>query len=168
MVLCLLKTIINVKNKRMKKIKFSLVAFSLLLTMSSCNDESDRSAVSNPVEQVESQSEAPDMHTSQNALDWEGTYKGTLPCADCEGIETTLVLKKDHTFERTAVYKGKESHQIDDSGKFSWDNEGRVVRLEIKDENPSYKVKEGSLVLLDREGKENTGELAEFYVLKKQ
>ena len=25
---------------------------------------------------------------SQNSLDWEGTYKGIIPCADCEGIKT--------------------------------------------------------------------------------
>ncbi|HSH50375.1 MAG TPA: copper resistance protein NlpE N-terminal domain-containing protein, partial [Bacteroidales bacterium] len=30
----------------------------------------------------------PDMHTSEISLDWQGTYKGVLPCADCPGIET--------------------------------------------------------------------------------
>ena len=28
---------------------------------------------------------------SMTALDWAGTYKGTVPCADCEGIETCVV-----------------------------------------------------------------------------
>ena len=28
---------------------------------------------------------APDLHSSQNALDWAGVYEGVLPCADCPG-----------------------------------------------------------------------------------
>ena len=30
---------------------------------------------------------------SQNALDWAGTYKGILPCADCEGMKMQLIKK---------------------------------------------------------------------------
>ena len=35
----------------------------------------------------------PDMHTTMNSLDWDGTYTGILPCADCKGIETNITLK---------------------------------------------------------------------------
>jgi uncharacterized lipoprotein NlpE involved in copper resistance len=49
----------------------------------------------------------PDMHDSRNALDWPGVYKGVLPCADCEGIETRLSLQRDGDFERTTRYLGK-------------------------------------------------------------
>ena len=31
-----------------------------------------------------------DGATAQNSLDVVGTYKGVLPCADCEGMETTI------------------------------------------------------------------------------
>ena len=34
-----------------------------------------------------------DEHNAQNSLDWAGTYEATLPCADCPGIKTTVVLK---------------------------------------------------------------------------
>ena len=32
--------------------------------------------------------------SSENVLDWDGTYKGVTPCADCEGIETTVTLNR--------------------------------------------------------------------------
>ena len=35
-------------------------------------------------------------------------YEGTLPCADCEGIETILKINRlDNKFESTSIYKGK-------------------------------------------------------------
>lgn len=36
-----------------------------------------------------------------------GTFKGTLPCADCPGIDTTLVLDADGTYTLDTVYQGK-------------------------------------------------------------
>ncbi len=38
---------------------------------------------------------------------YTGTFAGTLPCADCSGIETKLTLKKDNTYVLETVYKGK-------------------------------------------------------------
>ncbi len=49
-----------------------------------------------------------------------GTYTATLPCADCGGIATTLVLKEDGNFTMTQVYEGK-----DDKGKTNY--EGTVA-----------------------------------------
>ena len=152
----------------MKLIKISLVALASLIMVSSCNTQSAANTETPAAETVENNPESPDMHTSETSLDWDGTYKGTLPCADCEGIETTIVLNKDRTFERTTVYKGKKDGNFNVKGKFSWDKDGRVITLEIKDENSSYQVREGNIVLLSQEGKVNTGELAELYILKKQ
>ena len=36
-----------------------------------------------------------DFHNSLNSLDWEGTYSGILPCADCAGIQTLIKLNKN-------------------------------------------------------------------------
>jgi copper homeostasis protein (lipoprotein) len=58
------------------------------------------------------------MHSSQIALDWNGVYTGTLPCADCEGIKTRIVLKKDGTFERNMTYLGKEDNSFSEEGSF--------------------------------------------------
>ena len=36
-----------------------------------------------------------DIHNAETSLDYEGTYKGVFPAADCPGIETTLTLKEE-------------------------------------------------------------------------
>src|SRR5690606_27528761 len=41
---------------------------------------------------------------SRNALDWEGVYVGTVPCADCAGIRTRIELDRDGGYSRSLVY----------------------------------------------------------------
>lgn len=110
----------------------------------------------------------PDMHTSQIALDFVGTYKGIVPCADCEGIETTIELKADETFEVQTVYLGKSDEVFMNSGHYYWTDDGRSIHLHgLENGSPYYFVGENQLIQLDREGNRITGELAEKYVLKK-
>jgi uncharacterized lipoprotein NlpE involved in copper resistance len=110
----------------------------------------------------------PDMHTTQIALDFWGTYKGIVPCADCEGIETTIELKADETFEVQTVYLGKSDEVFSYSGHYHWSDDGRSIHLHGIENGPSYYfVGENQLIQLDMEGNRITGELAEKYVLKK-
>ena len=44
-----------------------------------------------------------DIHNAETSLDYEGTYKGVLPAADCPGIETTLILNPD-VYKRQHLY----------------------------------------------------------------
>lgn len=37
------------------------------------------------------------------------TYAGKLPCADCSGINTTIKLYSDHTYQESDVYIGKST-----------------------------------------------------------
>jgi len=109
------------------------------------------------------------MHTSQIALDFWGTYKGVVPCADCEGIETTIELKADETFVVRTVYLGKSNEVFTSSGHYHWSEDGRSIHLHGVENGPSYYfVGENQLIQLDMEGNRITGELAEKYVLKKQ
>lgn len=110
-----------------------------------------------------------DGHTSQNSLDWDGTYIGTLPCADCEGIETTITLSMDHTFTQKQVYlKGEERHAFESEGTFQWDEAGRIITLQFEDNTWMFQVVENAIIHLDMEGNRIEGELAEHYVLEKQ
>ena len=45
----------------------------------------------------------PSGDNSRNSLDWQGTYVGTVPCADCPGIRMRIELKDDGTFARSFV-----------------------------------------------------------------
>lgn len=111
-----------------------------------------------------------DSHNSQNALDWQGTYKGVTPCADCEGIETEIILKKDLTFVIQTKYLGKGDGKVfEEKGNFIWDKKGgKISLLGLKGRPSQYKVGENKLIQLDVNGKAIIGALAEKYVLTKE
>lgn len=104
---------------------------------------------------------------SKNSLDWAGTYIGTLPCANCEGIKTTLSLFADGTFKRTIEYLGKKGETFSDEGKFEWNKEGSVISLIDNSGNQKYKVGENQLFHLDNNGNQIKGNLSENYILAK-
>jgi heat shock protein HslJ len=107
-------------------------------------------------------------HNSRNALDWPGTYTGTLPCADCEGILTTITLNADETFEREVIYLGKANAPMSDSGRFSWNDAGSIVTLvSVDGTKQMYQVGENRLFHLDQAGNRITSDLAPHYVLGK-
>ena len=110
-----------------------------------------------------------DSHNSQNSLDWQGTYKGVTPCADCEGIETEITLNTDLTFVIKTKYLGKGDGKIfEEKGVFSWDKTGGIIYLDCLKNRPNqYKVGENQLIQLDMEGHVISGSLAEKYILKK-
>ncbi len=107
-------------------------------------------------------------HTAQNALDWEGAYKGVVPCADCDGIETVILLKKDMTFNKTVKYLGKKDNlSVTAEGKFKWNGAMNIELEGLKDQPSKYSVMENKIVQLDMEGKKIEGPLADKYVLQK-
>lgn len=94
-----------------------------------------------------------------------GTYAGTVPCADCEGIEYRLQLNPDFTWEDSRVYRGESEEPVERGGTFGFDESGRIV-LDDDDDGFRYFKKTGrGLVLLDVEGREITGNLAAKYLL---
>ncbi|MGR5063631.1 copper resistance protein NlpE [Photobacterium sp. DNB22_13_2] len=112
---------------------------------------------------------ADSAHSTRNALDWNGTYTGILPCADCEGIKTELVVKKDGTFILTEVYLGKEGSAFEYEGSFNWNTAGNTIALPgAGDDAVQYFVGENQLFRLDKEGNRVEGDLASHYVLRKQ
>lgn len=109
-----------------------------------------------------------DGHNSANSLDVEGTYKGILPCANCEGIETEIALNKDLTFVKKSKYLGKDNKVFEENGSFSWNPAGNTITLSgIKNAPNQYFVGENKLQQLDMEGRKITGDLAEKYILTK-
>lgn len=136
-----------------------LVVFTAFVVFA-CNTKQSGKAI---------QTTVADLHTAQNSLDWSGSYSGKLPCADCDGIETELTLNDDLTYLLTIKYVGKEDSPTDTlKGNFTW--VGNNVKLDGIPENtrPSmFKVEENQVRHLDMEGNQITGELAQYYVLKK-
>jgi copper homeostasis protein (lipoprotein) len=109
------------------------------------------------------------VHNAANALDWHGTYTGVLPCADCEGISTTLTLNADETYHLIRVYMGREEGEFHSRGTFRWNEAGDTITLEGYTDGPGmYLVAENRLIQLDLDGNRITGDLADRYILEKE
>ena len=107
-------------------------------------------------------------HTSKNSLDWAGSYKGVLPCADCDGLEMVISLSKDDTYKMSAKKLGKAGSGNNAlGGPFKW-VDGSVIELEGLNGEPSrFSVGENKLVQLDKDGKPFEGAPARKYTLTK-
>ncbi len=152
----------------MNKPLILLCLFAGLLSITSCTKSEEKKEVDteNKVEETEMYS----GDNSENSLDWNGTYKGTVPCASCEGIEVALTLNKDKTYKLVTNYLGRnDALEQENTGSFTWDETGSIITLEKVAQGPNqYKVGENRIWQLDMEGKVVTGELAEHYILTKR
>ncbi|MET4898699.1 META domain-containing protein [Sphingomonadaceae bacterium jetA1] len=111
-------------------------------------------------------SPVPSGDNSRDALDWAGTYRGVLPCADCDGIETIVTLKADGSYASRSRYLGRDSKPFTEDGTFRWDAAGGTITLSGQ-EPARYRVGENRLVRLALDGTPITGALADHYVLEK-
>ena len=109
---------------------------------------------------------APDMHTAETSLDYLGTYEGTLPAADCPGIQTTLTLAPDGSYALHLKYIDRDS-EFDEKGVFTVKENLLTLTPSEGGQPQYYKVEENRLRRLDAEKQPVTGALADNYVLQK-
>ena len=91
--------------------KFILLSMVTGFFFASCSNgakEQKNSPDISTIKNTSTDSIVPTGDNSYNALDWEGTYMGIVPCADCEGIEKTILLNKENTYTLTSKYLGKK------------------------------------------------------------
>lgn len=140
------------------KFFFSLIITTFLIVLGCKN-------IKKPQEKDEKVSDevTTSTHNSQNSIDWEGTYFGTLPCASCPGINTLITLNADGTYEKTVEYLESNDTPETTKGKFSWVKTSQIITIE---EN-TYLVEENKLFSLDANHEKIEGELAESYILTK-
>lgn len=138
---------------------YILLSFGII-TLTSCNSEKKKEV---PQEEIPTEAIGDNSMTS---LDWDGTYEGTLPCADCKGIKTIVTLNKDNTYVAKEVYQGRDSLPVETKGTFEWDKAGQTISFSDKDRH-SYFVGENTLTHLDKDGNKVTGNLKDTYILNK-
>jgi copper homeostasis protein (lipoprotein) len=84
-----------------------------------------------------------------------GTFSGTLPCADCPGIDTTISLKPDGTYTVHETYEGKPQ-SFDSEGTWTAEENGQRVRLDPNSKSEQdrlFAVKSGDEIeSLDTQG----------------
>ncbi len=145
----------------MKKSLLYSLCLTLILVVFSCNSGTKKETQTTDPSEMEAKAD-----TSQNSLDWAGTYEGVVPCASCEGIKTVVTINDDNSYMIKETYLGTEPSVIESKGTFKWDDAGQRLILSDAERNP-YFVGENTLTLLDADGNRPTGELKSAYVLQK-
>ncbi|QAA82600.1 copper resistance protein NlpE [Aequorivita sp. H23M31] len=144
------------------------VSLGLLLGCKNEVNEKEKVTPEGVVLDVDTTVAKPDMHNSENALDWAGIYEGTTPCADCEGIKTILELKSDNTYTLSMTYLGKPKvEEFKQHGDFTWDATGSRISLKTDGEPMLLKVGENKVWLLDGSGNVIDNQLADMFILTK-
>lgn len=161
---------------------FRLLLLSMSIALMGCQDEKPQQAFveKSPleIEVTSTLQEAPVVKTDEaervlNELPpsqptWSGTFTGVLPCADCPGIDTTLILSDDNTYTLERRYQEKGEAPIRTEGMLSWNDAGDTVTL-LDERGPNqYFLSDMMLMKLDINGEKVTGDLAELYQLSKQ
>jgi len=109
-------------------------------------------------------------HNSKSSLDWAGSYYGTLPCIDCDGVETRLSFSLSGKFTLIENHIGKSSGNKMSGGVMGWNEQGSIVRLmglKVDSDYHQYLVQENQLVKLAGTGERFVGQDADKYVLVK-
>ena len=149
----------------MKKI-FGGILFLLGATVCGCSNNKQTEKNQTAADSVACDTtQVPDMHNAENALDYWGTYEGTLPAADCPGIKVSLTLNEDKTFDLTQDYIDRE--KFTSNGAYVIDKNILYTVTEDGD-TTYYKVEENRLKMLDKKQQVITGALADQYILNKK
>ena len=144
----------------MKKI---FLLLTLLIIQTSCQKKTEKDThFKDPIARI-------GILNAKNTINFEGTYKGILPCADCEGIEMMISLNENKTYAVKSQYIGKGNKIFEQRGTFSWNKEGSVVIFDNIENAPNqYAVGKNTITQLDMTGKLINGNLANKYILTKQ
>jgi len=97
-----------------------------------------------------------------------GSYQGTLPCADCPGIDLQLSLYGDHHYKQLMVYRERNDNQaMVDTGSWQLEHD-TIVRLTGKkdEQGQQFLLADGKLYQLDKAGQRVTGALADNFILR--
>jgi heat shock protein HslJ/uncharacterized lipoprotein NlpE involved in copper resistance len=110
-------------------------------------------------------------NSAKNLFDWNGVYRGMMPCDDCEGIQTEITLIKNNTYELAKRHEGKNTEILVEKGSFRWSMDGNKITFYSANnttEYANYVIGENQLTKVDNNGNKILDEYSEMYVLKKK
>ena len=137
-------------------------AISFIGLFAACNSASDKTA---------STDSALDTVAQEAYVTDVNDYAGTLPCADCEGIDVSLQLNKDLSYFMNSVYKGSRVDSAHNSFKDTgtWSMHGAdTLYLSENNHSTKYIKTDSTLIQLEGDGNRITGPLANMFILHKK
>ena len=157
----------------MKKFIFPLLIVAAVFV--SCNgsgshDGHDSTASDHSMHTAPESTASTDTAAAPASLTIE-SYSGIVPCADCEGIETSVTLKSDSSYVLHLLYigrksKGPGSNEFSEEGRWMKHGPDMIHLTGVKNGPSMYIRTDSSLIQLDMKGERITGKLAAKYELK--
>lgn len=138
--------------------KRTILAAAALLLLAACGGNAQRKTAAATA--------TADMQTAQTAPDYAGTYKGTLPAADCPGIEMTLTLRPDGTYSEHSKYIDRDV-EFDEQGRYAVSDSLLTLTSDQGGTEGCFRIEENRLRWLDADKQVIKGPLAENYILTK-
>ncbi|HEU4555563.1 MAG TPA: copper resistance protein NlpE N-terminal domain-containing protein [Chitinophaga sp.] len=96
-----------------------------------------------------------------------GSYQGTLPCADCPGIDYQISLYDDNHYRTLMVYRDRNNNRpVIDTGTWQMEQD-TLVRIILGGKHKQlFRFEDGRLYQLNEHGQPITGALADNYILR--
>lgn len=96
-----------------------------------------------------------------------GSYQGTLPCADCPGIDYQISLYDNSRYKTLMVYRERnQSRPVVDTGTWKIEQDS-MVRITLSGKSKqTFLFEDGRLYQLNEHGQRITGALADNYILR--
>ena len=145
--------------------KYILLLGFIIIVIFGCQQQTKNNSNS----KVAKETTAANATNAKNAIDLSGIYKGILPCADCDGLETEITINENATFCLKTKYQGKGNKVFEQKGTFTWNKAGNIIIFSgIKNAPNKYFVSKNRITQLDMSGKKIVGSLTKAYILSKQ
>ncbi len=122
----------------MKSAIFSVVAASALFVLMGCHNRAEMEVL----EPTQAEALKP----------MQQSWRGVLPCADCEGIETSLFLEKDGTWVMNQHYQGAKAPSTFASYGTWARTADKLVLTDSAGEKRYFRAKGEGLEMLDMQG----------------
>ena len=100
-----------------------------------------------------------------------GLYFGFFPCADCQGVKTTLALNANNSYVLITQYVGKSDREFVEKGKFAVGDDGKTLVLSPKKggiDTQQYLIDDEMLIKLDENGERITADGADRFILRRK
>ncbi|MGV0829716.1 copper resistance protein NlpE N-terminal domain-containing protein [Empedobacter brevis] len=150
----------------MKKIIFATFTIAAFV-VSSCKSETE--SVKNEVENT-TDSLKVETKTAESSIQFEGTYKGVLPCfeKDCKEVEMEIRLLPNKGYVYSTKRLGLDKDAIMTTGTFHFEEDGNtIVFPEIANVPNAFLVEEGKISQLDKDQKKiETADSTKFELRK--
>ena len=98
---------------------------------------------------------------------WVGSYAGTIPAANCPGIQVQLTLKEDGSFKMIEKALDRDFPPKVAEGQIEWVEKGKTFTVAHDGRDLAFEIDGDKVHMVNEDLSRVEGELAEYYILRK-